>query len=141
MKTLDPFCCDKALAYLQELPNDQHADPGYRHIRIEVSVRGVIIYDRVRFCPWCGERFVLRDPMSHVGEFHNVETWLKASAAGAQIPTAGGGPPPPRSTINGLGGFWVPGILRREYTVYVFVPDQIAAADSSGAYLPGQSSP
>ncbi len=52
-------CCTEFGSYLEELPNDQEADPGYRHIRLEIitpsgSMRGNV---RIRFCPWCGKEF------------------------------------------------------------------------------------
>lgn len=52
-------CCEHFGRYMEELPNDQHADPGYRHIRLEVTLPGTSVHGnmRVRFCPWCGKEF------------------------------------------------------------------------------------
>lgn len=52
-------CCDGFGRYLEELPNDQNADPGYRHIRIQIITPGGALHGslRARFCPGCGKEF------------------------------------------------------------------------------------
>lgn len=52
-----PGCCAEGDRLLRELDNDQNADPGYRHIRLEVQARGFNFSTRARFCPWCGTEF------------------------------------------------------------------------------------
>lgn len=50
-------CCTEFGKLLEELPNDQNTDPGYRHIRITASLGGITYSKRVRFCPGCGKEF------------------------------------------------------------------------------------
>jgi hypothetical protein len=62
-------CCDQGALYLKELPNDQKADPGWLHIRLDIRTPPAgddlfspagSLYARVRYCPFCG--FAFRDP-------------------------------------------------------------------------------
>lgn len=57
-------CCDEGSRFIEELDNDQKADPGWRHIRMTVKTRSeVIVADtRIRHCPWCG--FAFRDDLA-----------------------------------------------------------------------------
>ncbi len=57
-------CCPEFGSLLEELNNSQEADPGYRHIRLTVTVPGggATGKVRVRFCPWCGTQFRIEAP-------------------------------------------------------------------------------
>lgn len=57
MKRNPVNCCELGAQFLNELPNDQQADPGWRHIRILTSNDGGTLSSRARFCPWCGTCF------------------------------------------------------------------------------------
>ena len=59
-------CCEKGAENLRELPNDQNADPGWRHIRLDIRTPPAgddvyspagSFYARVRYCPFCGFAF------------------------------------------------------------------------------------
>ena len=71
-----------------------------------------------------------------------VEQWVRhvetspVGTPGCYV--AGGGPPPPRSTMGGHAGFWV---STGEPAMYAFVPDEIAAQDTTGKYRAGMMSP
>lgn len=80
----------------------------------------------------------MRNPQT----FDSVAAWVKAAAVDIEIPVAGGGPPPARSRISSHDGFWVRGPTGLGFsTLYVFVPDDLAARDQSGLYQAGQASP
>jgi hypothetical protein len=74
--------------------------------------------------------------------YNSVEQWVRhVTTAPFLTPgchTAGGGPPPARSTFDGKDGFWV---QSSRVEIYVWVPDEIAARDNSGLYQAGQVSP
>jgi hypothetical protein len=58
---LRDVCCVEGLRYLGELPNDQHADPGWRHVRLDIRWMGGTLSKRIRYCPFCGSSF--REPL------------------------------------------------------------------------------
>jgi hypothetical protein len=54
-------CCKEGNEYIVEYPNDQGADPGYRHIRLSIQTPNSrwIGNVRIRFCPFCGTEYKL----------------------------------------------------------------------------------
>ncbi len=61
-----PGCCERGDAVLREHDNSQLADPGWRHVRINVQSPNLACSgsERVRFCPYCGSAFRLT-PLIH----------------------------------------------------------------------------
>jgi hypothetical protein len=55
-------CCEAGAHHLKELPNDQQADPGWRHIRLHVQSNGFDWSTSARYCPWCGFAFTEAPP-------------------------------------------------------------------------------
>lgn len=74
------ICCEAAKLWLQELPNDQNTDPGYRHVRLQVQARGLNGSTRARFCPWRGGEFRVEaeGPASTVEEGERLLAALRA---------------------------------------------------------------
>ena len=75
--------------------------------------------------------------------YNSVDQWVRhVMVAPLLTPgchVAGGGPPPLRSAFDGRDGFWVQGAMGMG--MYAWVPDEIAARDTSGVYRAGQNSP